>query len=287
MIVVANIVTDLIFEALQTQVKNWLLDTMKFCFDCMIGVGGSFWSNPVFQSLFKLILSVSNFVLVASMIVALIDIGEEAGAGNRVPWTVVAGNFIKGIAFANLIVLICASIFRVSATVVRLLPIGNLSSWDWSSAGSFAASSINAKVDMSVIGFIPYILLVLFLIVGCFAYEVMSFLLFTNMVTHTIAGILYVPDIVRGDTSAIGSWLRLGITFNLTYIIQSLFFFIGISYLIDFDLTSMDMMLGVACLIGMFSVPKVLSKYGFSMGVTGIAQSFGNIASAGSSLVRR
>lgn len=280
-----DMILDALFGGLENTIKNWLLDALKFCFNFMIGIGGGFWQNPVFQSLFGFVLSVSNFVLVASMIVALIDIGEEAGAGNRVPWTVVAGNFIKGIAFANVIVIICACIFDVSTQIVQMLPMGNLgTSWDWSSLGTtivsfFTASTIN-------IGFLPFVLIEIFLIVGCIAYLIMSFLLFTNMVTHTIAGILYVPDIVRGDTSAIGSWLRLGITFNLTFIIQSIFFFIGISLIIDFSLFSTDFLLGVACMIGMFSVPKVLSKYGFSMGVTGIAQSLGNIASAGSSLAR-
>ena len=275
----------MIFGLFEDWIKNGLLSLLKFIFDTLLSSSSSFWENGAVNALLTLVGTMSNAVFAFSVLRMLFSLAEDASTGSPIPWTTVFSGFAKSFVFANMIVLICHFMYDTSIKMIQLLPIGNLDTgMSWGKLGEIYVNSFPLLQGLEVF---PFLLVIIFLIVGSVVYFVYSLLIFVHMLIHAISGILYIPDVVNGDTSAIGSWLRLGITFSLTFIIQSILFYMGMTFLVDMDLFGTDFILGIACIIGVFVVPKVLSKYGYSVGISGMFRSLGGIASSGISSFKK
>lgn len=278
-----NLIMSLLFKGFEEQIKNWLIDTMKWMFGLVNSFTDPFWENGIVNSVFAFVTFVANIILVASLVFVLLDIAEESGAGNRIGWTVVVSNFFKGFIFANGIVLIGRYMCTVSSQLVGMLPMGQYTAgdgYDWVDVLDVVNGSLSVANT-----FIPYLIMVIVLTIGAAAFLLMSMLRFTNMFIHVIGGLYYISDIVRGETSALGSWLRQAIVIACTYIIQYIMFSIGVTLIVDRDLTGSGAILGLGFIIGMFSVPKILQKYGMSSGVSGVVGALGSVVNRGMALV--
>ena len=281
----------MLFGMFEDWIKDSLLDFLQFVFNTLLSSSVSFWQNEVVDSLLAVVGTIANAVLVLSVLRMLISLAEEASTGTPIPWPTVFTTFCKAFIFANMIVLLCECMYDLSLQLIQSLPVGNLTGGDrWEQLGDMLVSSLPG---MTTVALLPYIFILAFLIVGSIVYFVYSLLLFIHMLVHTVNGVLYIPDVTNGDTSAIGAWLRQGIAFSLTFITQSILFYIGMTYIVDTVGIGLDSikngygMLGAACMIGMFAVPKILQKYGYSMGIGGMLRSAGGIVMSGASAFRR
>ena len=110
----------------------------------------------------------------------------------------------------------------------------------------------------------------LIILIATIYFAVTSLKRFGEMFVHILTSALYIPDILRGDTTKMGDWLRQMLSIVLTYMIIYILFFLGCGF---FD--SDNVILSLVCWLTMPSVSKILNKFGWSSGTQG---NFGAIA---------
>lgn len=270
---------SLFFTFFENQIKNWFTDALAVMFQLATAITNDFWTDPIINVIMAFMHTIANVILVCSLVFMLFDIAEEASGFKSIPWGTVAINFLKATLFANAFIWFGMNITNLAGEITAMFPIADIASAD-------ATAILNVFWPA---GLIVSIMVACFLVAAYICFIFMSVLRFTNMFIHIFGGLYYISDIVRGDTSALGSWLRQAIVIACTYIIQFLMFTIGASILLDTSnyLTPSTVM-GAGMIVGMFFVPKILQKYGQSTGITGIAGTVsqaGNILSSGRALV--
>jgi len=207
-------------------------------------------------------------------IVVIVDIAEEKMSDNPVNFGVVFTNAIKAFSFALLARWIGEWSMELSNTITALFGIEL-------QADTFSQSIKNILMELffsvpsaSIAGFqttdLLSIIFLFILLIALFYFTVISLKRFGEMFVHILTSALYIPDILRGDTTKMGDWLRQMLSIVLTYMIIYILFFLGCGFF-DAD----NVILSLVCWLTMPSVSKILNKFGWSSGTQG---SFGAVA---------
>lgn len=258
----------MLFGGIFTAFKNMILEFAQTVFSIINAMSNDFWEHELIRIVIAFLYTVSNIVLVFAIIIMVIDIAEESNS-NPINWGIVAGNFMKGFTFANFAITLGISMSTISTSIVSSIPMGM-----YTSDGSFWEKLTNLDSISSLL------IVSIVILVGSISFFIMSLNRFASMFVYVFGSIFYIPDIVRGETSAMGAWLHQAVVLSTTYIIQYLFFSIGTTLIVD---NWSNFILGVACYIGMFVTSKTLGKYGASSGVKG---AFSSIAQQGFSVAK-
>lgn len=218
------------------------------------GLMVTLWEDPMVVACLNIARTLSMLLVAATLVVVIFDIAEEVSGHAIIDWGRVVSNFIKGLSFAYLAPSI-GKVIMQTATSMATVFRHNLAEIDPSKA-----------LTMAII-----------YLVGHVVFTLTAMMRIGSMFVLCLTSPFYVPDIVRGETKAIGEWGRQVIALGFTYLFQYLLFHLGASYIET--ATRLEVRDGFQLLIGfslwmaMTQVPKLLSKFGMSSGTAGVVTS--------------
>jgi len=257
-----------IFTYAWKRASEWITKSCEKLINLSSTAADKFWDYDLILGFLRFSRWVAVGVVAASTVMLIFDVVEDAGRQRKIDFTVVYTNFFKGLAFA----LIAPEAGKYALMVINQL------------AGSLKISGIlqtNLVNNINKTGnpVVTWILVAIASVV----FLVMSLARFGTMFVQCMTPCLYVSDIVRGETAAMGSWIRQTTAIAITHLIQTSLFYLG-AYFTGIDFT---LFLAGACWIGMIQTKKVLDKYGMSCGVTGVVSSAAQAAVQGITLVSK
>ncbi len=251
-----------LFELFGEWVKGFYMSMIQDFAEAVIGfvlpITDSFWKNDLLDGLLNYSLMVNGIVLVLTLVILGFDLAEEQKGIN---WVQVVTNLIKGGLFAIFARYIGQSTLLLSNLVVQNLQLDVDVSAIWSVSTALPQSGIAVTIIWSVI-----------IIVAFVAFGVVCVMRNASMFVLMMSSALYIPDIIRGDTAKMGDWIRQVIAVSFTFVFQYILFHFGLGACIAGDPVS-----SLTGFAGIFIVPKLLQKYGYSSGVTGIMSSASNM----------
>lgn len=219
---------------------------------------------------------INVLVFAVYLIVVIVDIAEEKMSDKPVNYGVVFTNALKAFSFALLARLIGEWSMELSNTItsifgLQLQPDTTALSINRiiTKIGTYELPIPMPIPDIHIADFFNIIFWLIILIATIY-FAVTSLKRFGEMFVHILTSALYIPDILRGDTTKMGDWLRQMLSIVLTYMIIYILFFLGCGF---FD--SDNVILSLVCWLTMPSVSKILNKFGWSSGTQG---NFGAIA---------
>lgn len=218
----------------------------------------SFWDNDILNGFLDFSEMANGVVLVLTLVVLGFDIVEEQKGIN---WVQIVTNLIKGGLFAVFARYIGMSTLLISNLIVKNIKLEVDVGAIWNLSFSFPGSQLPVTIICSII-----------LIAAFVSFAVVCAMRNASMFVLMMSSMLYIPDIIRGDTAKMGDWIRQVIAVSFTFVFQYILFHIGIGGWIKGDLVTA--LIGFA---GIFIAPKMLQKFGYSSGVTGIMSGAGNM----------
>lgn len=227
--------------------------------DFVLTLVDGFWQNNLLEAFLDFSVAVNLIVLVVSILILCFDVAEE---NKPIIWKQIFANLFKGglfTLFSRHIGMLCLTL---SNLIVKNLQIDVDRSALW---------NISTALPSGVIG--VSMIWILILLIAFVAFGVVCVMRNASMFVLMMSAALYIPDVVRGDTAKMGDWIRQVIAVSLTFVFQYIMFCIGVGGCISVD--------PATCLTGfagIFVAPKLLQKFGYSSGVTGIFSSAGNMA---------
>ena len=194
-------------------------------------------------------------------IVIAVDIAEERVSGKPVYYAVAFSNIAKAFVFA-----LCARwigiwsmelAYRITSYFGISLSADQLNQ---------SASEIIEEIIGSNVGAADFLSLI-FIIIILFAvlyFAVSAIKRSGEMFVHIFTSVLYIGDIMRGDTTKMGDWIRQMLSITLTYLFIYVLFFLGCGFF-----NADNIIFCLACWLTMPAVSKILNKYGWSSGSQG------------------
>ena len=240
-----------IFELLLTKLRGWVQFaeaalTTKLLYD--------FWDEPFVVGSLRVVRILSLILVAATLVVVIFDIAEEVSSRSMIDWGRVIANFVKGISFAYL-----------SPYAGKLIMV----------TANQMVSVFRYQLESHVEGITDIGVMILYAI-GFIGFIITTMMRIGSMYILCLSTPFYVPDIVRGETRAIGEWGRQVIAIGFTYVFQYILFYLGLSYvesgLAPFILGSdpLKIMMGISMWLAITQVPKLLAKFGMSSGTAGV-----------------
>lgn|GEM_PF-1335411 len=258
-----ELLTEL-WDATWLRISKWILAQCENLIYKSTSSADGFWNEAIINQFLDFSRWISMGIVAAATVLMIFDVVEDAARQRQIDYTVIFGNFFKGLAFAIIAPYAGKYILTITSTL----------------AGSLQLSSVSEIVKgipktNPVAGY-------LYVAAASVFFYIMSLARFGTMFVQSLTPCLYVSDIVRGETAAMGSWIRQTVAISLTHLIQTSLYYLGVYFMLHSNIT-----LCLACWIGMTQTKKVLDKYGMSSGVTGIVSSAGQVVSTGISLVSK
>lgn len=253
-----------IFDELRVIIAQKLLEAAEWAIGISTSAADGIWDHPVIVMFLGFIRWLNVGVLGAATILLIFDIIEETGKQRTIEWSMIIINFMKAFAFA---------IIAPYAGKYALLFSARL-------AGTLQLSTAASQLRNAVPSLSFFIIVVV--LAACIIFAFMSLSRFGAMFVQVLSSVLYVSDIVRGESASMGSWLRQTVAIALTYLIQTILFYLGVFFLVKDQL-----FFALAFWFAMPQVKTILQKYGMSCGVTGVVSSAATVASAGLQLVSK
>lgn len=213
---------------------------------------------------------INGIVFAVSFIVVAADIAEEKVSDKPIMYSVVFTNVGKALLFSVFARYLGQWSMELANAITSFFGI-NLQADKMSSSISEIILQIGTGVFeiQSAVPFLNLVFLIV-LIVALVYFAVTSLRRFGEMFVHILTSALYIPDIMRGDTTKMGDWLRQMISIVLNYVIIYILFFLGCVF---FDADNV-----LVCLSFWLTMPvvsKLLNKFGWSSGTQG---QFGTMA---------
>lgn len=260
-----------LFDQFGTWATEWIMagisKAVEAVLESITSLTGGFWDEPAIELFLNFSMTVNIIVMVVALLFLCVEIAQQSG---RVNWTVVFGNFAKVIVF-----IFFNRYIGLSSILFAEILTENLNlSMDAPSPGALIASIANGT---SMVG-VAFLLLIV--AVAFVAFFIMSMLRNGMLFVQILTSSFYIPDILSGDTARLGDWVRQTVAISGTYILQYYTFYLGLTYFSTSLLTCFTFWLA------MFSVPRVLEKFGYSSGAAGVLSAAGSVAGAGMSFVK-
>jgi hypothetical protein len=212
-------------------------------------------------------------VFAVSVLFMLFDIAEEIASGKEVDYGLVFTNTIKAFIFCRFNYLIAVMALQLSNIVTSRLDFKISSIPD--DLFSKITNSMGASVSFSLF-------LTLAVLIASCVFFVMAVMRYGAMFVQILSSSFYISDILRGDTTSIGAWLRQTVAIAGTYIFQYIMFYLGMYFL-----TNENLILCAISWAGMAKASTILNKFGYSSGTRGVFSTAGSLAGRGISLLSK
>ena len=200
----------------------------------------------------KISRSVSFTVLGLSIIFLLKDIKEQSG---KVDYKIVFLSLIKGFFFATSIHYLAGYIFIVAQEFVNSLNLyidpSDVVNMETSILDILGITKVNVMIQL---------LLFIAVLVAFIAFFISTIISVSSIFILIISSFIYVPFVVRGDTSKVSEWYTSLASISITYVLRYICFYMGIYMMIEKRFAS------IIVLTSVFIIPKVLQKFGHSSG---------------------
>ena len=261
---------DAFFSRITEFFQETLMKIAEFFIDLVLKSNVDFWGNPIIGVLLDFTQWVNFLVLSVALLFLLVDIAEEQIGHRPVEWSIVFGNFIKAIIF----IVTSRWIALLSMELADLL----VASFRIDGDNSTIQEAFNQISFMST-NTVTLILLHLFALIVTAIFLFVVLIRYGLMLVQILTSPFYVADIVRGDTTKMGDWLRQTVAIAGTYVFQYVLYYLGLLALANGNTIS------AICTWGAITmVSRILQRHGFSTGTKGVISSAGMMA--GQSLVR-
>lgn len=259
-----------VLSALQDQIKNGLLSICNQIISLIATGTAGFWDQPLIKAFIDFSKWTNMVVFVVAVIFMLFDMAEEFASGKDVDYSVVFMNTVKALIFVQFNALFAQMSMAISDILTTNM------SFKLPTDTSTMYVTINSNFANDIVFDVLMLLVVL---IGVLVFFVMSVMRYGSMFVLILSSSMYISDILRGDTTSMGSWLRQMVAIAGTYTFQYITFYCGLYFLLDGNIVMCCMLWG-----GMFSASKILQKFGYSTGTRGVFSSAGSLASKGISL---
>lgn len=260
-----------IWSFIQTQLENDLLSLCQQILKLIASCTANFWNEPAINVFLDFSKWANTIVFVVSLIFMLFDMGEEMASGKGIDYGMVFSNSVKAIIFVEFNCTLAEMSMQVADVLTTGLHLQITN--DTSIFNNFMPTSGSVLF---------MILMLLAILIAMIVFFVMSVMRYGGMFVHILSSSLYITDILRGDTTSMGAWIRQMVAIAGTYIIQYYTFYLGMYYLIQ-----KQIIMCAICWTGMFGVSKILQKFGYSTGTRGVFNSLGSLASQGIGLLAK
>lgn len=256
-----------LWNFIQTQVKNALLDICQQFMTLIAAGTANFFADPMIKAFLDFSRWANILVFTVSVVFMLFDIGEELASGKGVDYGIVFSNALKALLFVSFNgILAKMSMLLADMVTTRL-------NFKITTKASNILDTLNAAFSGSP----PFLVIMLIVIlIACLVFFVMSVMRYGSMFVLILSSSFYITDILRGDTTSMGSWLRQMVAISGTYIFQYITFYLGLYYLVQ-----NNVVMCAVCWAGMGNAEKVLQKFSFSSGTKGVFSTAGSMASQG------
>ena len=232
----------------------------------ILSVSNDFWNHPVIETILDFSSWLNILVLVISLLFLLFDIVEEASS-KHIEWGMIFSNLFKALVF-------CLT-NRWLALMAMQLGENFVGYINFDKEISSLKADLEQILSMAVSGVMQHILLLLIVIFSG-VFFVVAVRRFGSMLLHILTSSFYIADIVRGDTTKMGEWLRQMVAISCTFVFQYLMYYMGIVFII-----SGDLVLGISMWFCLTIVSKALQRFGYSTGTKGTMGSIGQLAGQG------
>lgn len=249
------------FAALQDWLNSLIMGCAVFLIDFMNTYVISFFEVGAITQFLNFSTWINILVFAVCFVVVAVDIAEEKVSGKPVYFAVAFTNIAKSFAFSLLARWIAVWSMEISSKITTYFGLSLKPDSFETSVKSLISSIINP--DMAAADFLNTIF-VLVVTIAVVVFCVNSLKRFGEMFIHIFTSALYIPDIMRGDTTKMGEWLRQMTAIVLTYIFIYIMFFLGCGFF-----NADNILMCLACWITMPAVSKILNKYGWSSGSQG------------------
>lgn len=112
--------------------------------------------------------------------------------------------------------------------------------------------------------------------IACIYFLYQALKCFGAMFVQIMTAFLYIPGILRGDTTAMGSWMRQTVAIALSFFFKYLCFYLALVYLVQGNIY-----LTITFWTVMAASDKILDKFGWSFGTGGNLSGAANLAMQG------
>lgn len=256
MINLLRLAIDTLFETLVDRFHAWLLNLIMDAISWVERAGTMFFNSVIVQSTLTFTEWVAWGIFGFAFVMLLLDIGEELGGykpGQGVEFTTIFTNFIKAIAF----------ILMGPRLAVMGMQLAANASGELSIDYTTLKNEMPNMFSLNLGGLLPLIpIIILIAVIGFFCLTLFSA---GGIFIQAATAFLYVPDILRGRTTAMGDWMRQTISVLVTYLFRHILFIVGLGSALSGDYITMTI-----GWITMFGVAKLLQKYGMSSGFGGM-----------------
>ncbi len=256
MISLLRLAIDTLFETLVDRFHAWLLNLIMDAISWVERAGTMFFNSVIVQSTLTFTEWVAWGIFGFAFVMLLLDIGEELGGykpGQGVEFTTIFTNFIKAIAF----------ILMGPRLAVMGMQLAANASGELSIDYTTLKNEMPNMFSLNLGGLLPLIpIIILIAVIGFFCLTLFSA---GGIFIQAATAFLYVPDILRGRTTAMGDWMRQTISVLVTYLFRHILFIVGLGSALSGDYITMTI-----GWITMFGVAKLLQKYGMSSGFGGM-----------------
>ena len=265
-----NIVTGIagyIFNSFIEWLEEKTLSLAAFAISFINKYVLSFFENEVIDAFMDFSTWINFFVFAISLLVVIGDIEEEKASDKPVYWSVVFTNTAKAFAFAGLARWIAVLSMEVSNKITTYFGLSiDVDDFELN-INRIIDTVIRPEMGMKMLLNTIFLIVILFAVIF---FAVSSLKRFGIMFVHIFTSALYIPDIIRGDTTKMGEWFRQMTAIVLTYVFIYILFFIGAGFF-----SADNIVPCFACWLAMPAVSKVLNRYGWTSGTQG---NFGSIA---------
>lgn len=264
---ISGTLINALWALMQTQIKNDILSICQQLLTLISKGTSSFFTNDVTKVFLDFSRWANYIVFAVSFLFMLFDIAEEHASGKDVDYSVVFSNAIKAIIFAQ---------FNSSLAIMSM-SIADIVTTKLNFKLSTDPNQIFKTIIQGYTTSVSFtILMLIVVLVGTVVFFVMSVMRYGAIFVHILSSSLYISDILRGDTTSIGAWLRQMIAISVTYILQYITFYCGLYFM-----AQQDIIMWAVMWAGMASVTKILQKFGYSTGTRGFFGTTGSLASRG------
>lgn len=234
--------------------------------EIVLSISDEFWGNPIIVYLLNFSSWINGLVLAVSLLFLLFDIVEEAG-GRGVDWSMVFGNLFKALVF----------VFSCRWLALLAMHLGNVivESIDLRAGLLDLQGNIGQLIGKTISNTFGFVTIILVL-VSSGIFFVVALRRFGAMLLHIFTSAFYITDIVRGDTTKMGEWLRQMVAISCTFVFQYLFYYLGVLFT-----SNGNFVMGSTFWLCIPMVSKTLQRFGYSTGTSGILSAAGRMAGQG------
>lgn len=256
MISLLNLAVDTLFGNLGDRFHAWLLNLIMDAISWVEGAGTWFFNSTIVQKTLEFTAWLAWGVFGVAFVILLLDIGEELGGykpGQGMEFTAIFTNFIKAIAFILMGPRLAVIAMQLAANATGQMSV------DYTAL----KTEVPNMFSLNLGGLLPVIpIIILIAVIGFFCFTLFSA---GGIFVQAATAFLYVPDILRGRTTAMGDWMRQTISILITFLFRHILFIIGLAGALSGDYITM-----AVAWITMFGVAKLLQKFGMSSGFGGM-----------------